>query len=73
MVSYRLRPISFASAQYFKYKDELCVVQAIECVFKLERSIDKIKATSLEELVTVKVLERIQHGKSDLDITNQLR
>ena len=33
---------------------------------------DEIKATSFEELPTVKkVLERIQHGESDLDITYQ--
>ena len=51
-------------------EDELCVVQAIECVFKVKRSMDKIKAASFEELPTVKkVLERIQHG--DLDITYQ--
>ena len=53
-------------------EDELCVVQAIECVFKVKRSMDKIKAASFEELPTVKkALERIQHGESNLDITYQ--
>ena len=56
-------------------EDELCVVQAIESVFKVKQSMDKLKATSFKELPTVKVkkvLERIQRDELDsTSITNQ--
>ena len=49
-------------------EDELCVVRAIESVFKVKQSMDKLKAASFEELPTVKkVLERIQ--QDDLEDT----
>ena len=47
-------------------EDELCVVRAIESVFKVKQSMDKLKTTSFEELPTVKkVMERIQRDESD--------
>ena len=42
-------------------EDELCAVRAIESVFKVKQSMDKLKAALFEELPTIKkVLERIQ-------------
>ena len=42
-------------------EDELCVVRAVESVFKVKRSMEKTKETSFEELPTVKkVRERVQ-------------
>ena len=51
--------------------DELCIVQAIESVLKVKRSMDKTKAASFEELPTVKkVQERIQ--QDDLDSSSAM-
>ena len=47
-------------------ENELCVVRAIESVFKVKQLMDKLKTTSFEELPTVKkVLERIQRDELD--------
>ena len=46
--------------------DELCVVQVIESILKIKRSMDMTKAASFEELPTVeKVQEKVQ--LDDLD------
>ena len=53
-------------------EDELCVVRAIECVLKVKLSMDKIKAASFEQLLTVKkVLERAQQDDDSTSVTYQ--
>ena len=47
-------------------KDELCVMHAIECMFKVKQSVEKMKTASFEKLPTVKkVLERAQQDNLD--------
>lgn len=42
-------------------QDDLCIVKAIECIFKVKVSLDKLKSTAFAELATVKkVITRIQ-------------
>ena len=40
--------------------DEVCVVGALEAILKTSKSMDNIKATSLEDLPSVKVFSRIR-------------
>ena len=47
-------------------EEEICVVRAIELIFKTKQSLDKLKATAFEDLPTViLVLNRIEHEKID--------
>ena len=42
-------------------QDDLCIVKAIECIFKVKISLDKLKSTAFAELATVKkTIARIQ-------------
>ena len=45
-----LKPIAIFSKVL--QEDELCLVQAMECVLKVKQSLDKIKVVSFEELPT---------------------
>ena len=46
--------------------DEVCVVDAIEAILKTNKSIEKLKTTTFEELPTVKkVLSRVQHTRDE--------
>ena len=62
-----LKPIAIFSKVL--QEDELCLVQAMECVLKVKQSLDKIKVVSFEELPTVKkVLGRVK--QDDVDATS---